>query len=165
MNGGAGKFMAAIPDEINRHVEAVVALSKRDVLLRMLREADVCFQSEQLTAAAVLAGVALKEISLMMDQDAFNRQKETFEAWRKMRDRAAHVSPGKAHLDRGAVEAIIAGVKGLPDQVDRPKGKSTSSRFAEEALKTTRGKYAFVGTSVDEFLRRKREDLDLEEHK
>jgi hypothetical protein len=157
--------LAAIPDEINRHIEAVLALSRREVLLRILREADRCLQSEQVTAAAVLAGVALEEVCLLSGQSASDQQQETLEEWREMRDRAAHTSSADADLDKEAAKAMIDGVRALIEQAHSPQGKSTSFRLTEKALSKTRGKYAFVPTSVDEFLERKHADLDLEDRK
>jgi hypothetical protein len=157
--------VAAIPDEINRHIEAVLALSKRDVLLRILREADLCFQLEQVTTAAVLAGVALEELSLLKPQGSSDQQQEILEVWRELRDRAAHIPGDNAQVDKEAVKAMITAVKTLIQQVERPHDESTSYPLTEDALIKIRGKYAFVRTSVDEFLKRKQDDLELEDHK
>ncbi len=54
--------LAAIPDEINRHFEAALVLSKRDVLLRVLREAELCLQAKALAAATILAAVVLERL-------------------------------------------------------------------------------------------------------
>jgi hypothetical protein len=157
--------LAAIPDEINRHFAAVLVLSKRDILTRVLREADLCLQFEQLTAATALAGVALEEASLLAGPDALVEQEPRVEIWREMRNRAAHALPGRGGLDKEEVKAMLTGVRTLLAQIDRPSARSSSFRPVEDALTKTRGKYAFVGTSVDEFLKRKYDDLEREARK
>ncbi len=153
--------LARIPDEINRHIEAVLALSKRDVLLKVLRQAEFCLQSEQPTAAAVLAGVALDELSLTLGQGA-SEQQHFLNVWRELRDQAAHPSPGAAQPDTGALKTMITGIRDLIEQVGILQSKATPLPIAEDTLTKIRGKYEFVPTSVDTFLERKREDLDLE---
>jgi hypothetical protein len=157
--------LAAIPDEINRHFEAALALSKRDILTRLLREADLCLQFEQLTAATALAGVALEETSLLVGPDALVEQEPRIDIWREMRNRAAHALPGRADLDKEKVKAMLTGVRTLLERIDRPPDGSSSFRPVEDALTKTRGKYASVGTSVDEFLKRKYDDLEREARK
>jgi hypothetical protein len=154
--------LAAIPDEINRHIEAVLNSFKRDVLLNVLSEAGLCPQFGHLAAATVLAGVALEEASLIFGPDALDGQKAHIEIWREMRNRAAHPMLGRAELDTEEVKAMLAEVRALLDQIDRPHGRSTPFRLVEPSLEEIRGKYASVQTSVDEFLKRKRDDLEFE---
>ena len=52
----------AISDKINRHVEAVFALAKREILRRLVSEAELCIEFDQISAAAILAGIELKEL-------------------------------------------------------------------------------------------------------
>jgi hypothetical protein len=136
--------LAAIPDEINRHIEAVLVLSKRDVLLKVLREADLCLQFEHLPAATVLAGVVLEEASLLVTPDTLDQQQGHVEIWRELRNRTAHLVPGRAELDKEEVKAMLTGVRTLLEQIDRPRGRSISLRPVEDALTKIRGKYAFV---------------------
>jgi hypothetical protein len=157
--------LAAIPDDINRHIEAVLVLSKRDVLLKVLREADLCLQFEHLAAATLLAGVVLEETSLLVSPDALGQLQRHVEIWREMRNRAAHPLPRRAELDTEEVKAMLTGIRTLLEQIDRQQGKPTSFRAVEDALAKIRGKYTFVGTSVDEFLKRKHDDLELEAQK
>lgn len=129
--------VAAIPDEINRRIEAVLALSKRDVLLRILAEADLCLQLEQVTAAAVLAGVALEEAFLLTDQNAADQQQDMPQGWREMPHRAAHPSVGEAELDKKAVKAMIAGVRASIKEVDRQQNKAMSFRLTDYRTRTS----------------------------
>jgi hypothetical protein len=157
--------LTAIPDDINRHIEAVLVLSKRDVLFKVLREADFCLQFEHLAAATVLAGVVLEEASLLVSPDALEEQQRHVEIWRELRNRTAHLVPGRAELEKEEVKAMLTGLRTLLEQIDRPPRRPTLFRPVEDALTKTRGKYVFVGTSVDEFLKRKHDDLELEAQK
>ncbi len=151
----------AISDEINRHIEAVVALSKRDVLLRILHEAEVCLRSEQLMAAAVLATVAVEELHTSNIQGASDQDRKTFQLWRETRNRSNQFSDEK-QFDRNGVEAIIRALRASMEQMEKPEHESRSVQAMADVLAETRGKYSFVNTSADEFIRRKRGDLDLE---
>ena len=150
--------IAAIPEEINRHIEAVLVLSKRDVLLRVLREADLCLQLEDFRAAIVLAGVALEEALLLVALKASDEEASVVEIWREMRNQAVHSSLDRAESRTEEVKAMLTGVGALLEKIARPR-----SRPAEDALAKTRGKYAFVGTSVDKFLKHKHDDLEIED--
>jgi hypothetical protein len=48
--------------------------------------------------------------------------------------------PGRAELDTEEVKAMLAGVRTLLEQIDRPHGRSTSFRPVEPALEKIRGK-------------------------
>ncbi len=149
--------ISSIPEEINRHIEAVLVLSKRDLLLRVLREAELCLQLEDLTAATVLAGVALDEACLLVAPNASDEQGAYLEIWREMHNRAVHPSLDRAAPGKEEVKAMLTGIRSLLEQIATPE-----SRPAEDALAETRGKYAFVATSVEQFLKRKHDDLELE---
>ena len=157
--------LAAIPDEIGRHIEAALVLSKREVLLRVLHEAELCLRVNQLAIATVLAGIVLEEASLLLDPHVLDEARDNAKAWREMRDRAAHPSPGRPELDAEQVNAMLAGVRAMLDKADVSQPRSTGLPLIEEVLTKTRGKYAFVKTSVDEFLKRKHEELELEDQK
>jgi hypothetical protein len=153
---------AAIPEEISRHLEAVLLLLKRDVLLRVIQQADLCLEQGQVTAGAVLAGVALEEASLVAGSDFLQKPEIDLTTWRQVRDRATRGSQGQAELSAAEVRSMLLGLRTLLAQIGNPKERSTSMQSVEDALKRTRGKYAFVETSVDAFLKRKHADLDLE---
>jgi hypothetical protein len=155
--------IAAIPDEVAKHFEIALALSRRDVLLRFLQEAEVLIRSGQLAFAAVLAGVVLDEATRFLPPAAITAEGQ-INVWREMRNRAAH--PGSTELTIEQVKAMVAGIRGMLNQADeKSQLESSSLPPVEDALAQIRGKYAFVQTSVDEFLKRKREDLDLEDRK
>jgi hypothetical protein len=156
--------LAAIPEEINRHFEAVVVLSKRDVLLRLLHEAELCLQSQALSAATIIAAVVLEEASLL-NPGALDEEQDNVKVWREMRNRAAHPSGTGTELKAEQVKRMVTGIRAMLRHADRPDAGSSSLPSIEDTLKITRGKYAFVETSVDEFLKRKHQELELEDQK
>lgn len=150
--------VSALSDEIHRHLEAALALSKRDILLRLLHEAETCLQRKEVGAAAVLAGVLLEEASLLSEPRTLKQNEAVLNLWREIRNRAAHPSPREPEIDEQSVQQMLIGLRTLLDAV-----QSTPPPFHDEAaLPKIRGKYAFVPTSVDDFLLRKQEDVDLE---
>ncbi len=150
---------SAISGEINRHVEAVLALSKREILLRLLREAELCIELEQVSAAAILAGIAVEELHRFSDLSVLRQHEQSFDVWRDLRNRAAHPASDRLEMDAKLVAEMVSGIRILLDQID-----TTQNRYPNfgEHLTKIRGKYAFVPTSVDDFLKRKREDLERE---
>jgi hypothetical protein len=164
-----GFFLAmalpAIPNEINRHFEAALILSKREVLLRVLHEAELCLRVEQLATATILAGIVLEEACLLLDPVALEKQKDLVKIWREMRNRPEHRSPVRSELDAEQVKTMVTGIRAMLDEAERQQARSMPSPPAQDALTKTRGKYAFVQTSVDEFLKRKHQELDLEDQK
>ena len=153
---------AVISDEINRHVEAVVVLSKRDILLRLLREAELCIDLEQVGTAAILAGVALEEVYLFSDASVLRQHGPSFEVWRELRNRASHPAVGSEEINREAVAAMVTEIRTLLDEIDPPQSRRRWSPRLENEITKIRGKYTAVPTSVDDFLKRKRQDLELE---
>ena len=156
--------LAAIPDEINRHFEAALVLSNRDVLLRVLDEAELCLRSEALAAATIIAAVVLEEASLL-NPAVLDEEQDNVKIWREMRNRAAHPSGARPELNAEQVKRMVTSIRAMLRQTDRPHAGSSSLPSIEDALKRTRGKYAFVETSVDEFLKRKHQGLELEDQK
>lgn len=151
---------AAISDEINRHVEAVLVLSKRDILWRLIIEAELCVELQQVSAAAILAGIALEELSSLGDLNMVRAG--TVDAWRDLRNRVAHPASSQEEMDPKAVAAMVSGIRAILDQTEETHWKINGTPRPEATVTKVRGKYAFVPTSVDDFLKRKRQDLELE---
>src|SRR5438105_2090877 len=105
--------LAAIPDEISRHIEAALVLSKREVLMRVLREAELCLRFEQLATATILAGIVLEEASLLLNPRALDEEHENVRVWREMRNRTAHPSPDRAELNAEQVNAMLMGIRAI----------------------------------------------------
>jgi hypothetical protein len=153
----------AISDQINRHVEAVLALSKRDILWRLVNEAERCVELDQTSAALILAGIALEELSSLSDRSTIEPGRQNLEAWRELRDRASHPASGEYKVDSKAVAAMVTGIRAILDQIEGLRDRPPSFALSDTELTNIRGKYAFVATSVDDFLKRKREDLEPED--
>lgn len=156
--------LPAIPEEVSRHIEAALVLSKRDVLSRVLHEAEVCVQRDALAVATILAAVVLEEASLL-NPDILDEEQDNVKIWREMRNRAAHANETRTELSAEQVKRMVTGIRAMLRQANRPRAGSSSLPSLEDAVERTRGKYAFVGTSVSEFLRRKHDELDLEDEK
>jgi hypothetical protein len=152
----------AISDEINRHLEAALSLSKLGFIRQLVSEAELCIDFDQTSAAVILAGIAVEELSSSRDQRVVQALEPKLQDWRELRNRSAHPATREQELDRKAVAAMVAALRTLLNEIgspDLPVRKSTPPR---NTLTTVRGKYVFVPTSVEDFLRRKREDTDLE---
>lgn len=152
-----------ISNAINRHVEAVLVLSKHDILWRLITEAELCVQLKQVNAAAILAGIALEELSSSGEPNIVRQSAGRIEAWRGLRNQAAHATSSQ-NVDAEGVAAMVSGLRMILNQTEGIRGNPQSAAHSEAAAITIRGKYAFVPTSVDDFLKRKREDIDFENH-
>ena len=151
-----------ISEEIDRHVEAVLAVSKREILWRLMSEAELCIDFDQTSAAAILAGLALEELFSVGDSRINEQPQQIIQAWRELRNRAAHPASRGNEVDPKAVAAMVMGIRAMLGPImgshDRPQHHPVTG----DALTRVRGKYAFVPTSVDDFLKRKREDVEFE---
>ena len=83
--------------------------------------------------------------------------------WRVLRDRAAHPAAYGQEVDRKAVAAMVLATRTLLDGMDQPPAALVGSDRPYDEFTSIRGKYVFVPTSVEHFLRRKREDMALED--
>jgi hypothetical protein len=155
----------AISEKINRHVEAVLALSKREILWELVREAELCVEFDQTSAAAILAGIALEKLVSGSYSNMAQQGEQTVQAWRQLRNRAAHPASLASDVDPAAVAAMVMGIRGMLDQIEESQDGPQSSPSADNPLTRIRGKYAFVPTSVEDFLKRKREDVNFENHR
>jgi hypothetical protein len=160
--------LTAVPDEVAEHFEAALFLSQRNLYLRLLSEAELLAKLAQLNAAFLLAGVALEEITRFSVADvATNEEKKQINLWREMRNQAMH--SGSPNTTKLTAEQFNKFVRSIREMLERAgasaRGRSRSPTPIDQNLAQTRGKYAFVKTSVEEFLRRKREDLEGEDPK
>lgn len=98
---------AEISDEISRHVAAVLVLSKRDILFRLLREAEFCLAHGEAGAAAILADIALEELHILVERSVPSDDVRRFEAWRERRNRAAHAAAARQDMGPEAVASML----------------------------------------------------------
>lgn len=152
----------ALSAEINRHLEAALTLSRIDFVRQLVSEAELCIEFDQTSAAAILAGIALEELSSSRDKTVIQAIEPNIHGWRELRNRAAHPATSGQEGERAAVAAMVTGIRDLLSDIEKPDVAVGSSMHVLNALTSVPGKYVFVPTSVDDFLRRKREDTDLE---
>ncbi len=150
----------AISDEINRHLEAVLSLSRLGFIRQLVSEAELCIDCDQTSAAVILAGIALEELSSSRDRTIIRALDPKLQDWRELRNRAAHPDIRGQVVDRKAVAAMVSAIRRLLGEIATPD--IPIQRSTLNALTSIRGKYASVPTSVEDFLGRKREDMDLE---
>ncbi len=153
---------SAIPDEINRHLEAALSLSRLGFIRQLVREAELCIDFDQISAAVILAGIALEELSSSRDQRVVQALEPKLQHWRELRNRSAHPVTRGQELDRKAVATMVTAIRTLLNEIGSPDLPVRRSTPVRNALTSIRGKYVFVPTSAEDFLRRKREDMDLE---
>jgi predicted DNA-binding protein (UPF0278 family) len=163
-------FMAltAVPDEVAEHFEAALFLSQRNLYLRLLSEAELLAKSAQLNAAFLLAGIALEEITRFSVADVVTDEaRNQINLWREIRNQSVH--SGSPETTKLTAEQFNNFVRSIREMLDRAGAsaqcRSKSPTPIDQSLIQTRGKYAFVKTSVEEFLKHKREDLEAEDPK
>ncbi len=106
----------------------------------------------------------LEEATRLLPPDAVFNEKDQVNVWREMRNRAAH-SGGtqESALRVEEVQAMVDGIRRMLSRADEKAETTFHAPSLSDALTRVRGKYAFVQTSVDEFLKRKHDDQELEE--
>ena len=132
------------------------------LFLRSVREAERLLRIQQPHAAMLLAGIVLDEAIRSRTTSAVaDGEDDELRIWLEMRNRAAHTAD--AGMPPEQVRAMVRGVREMVERGGaRLQGEPRSSS-ADGSLDRIRGKYAFVNTSVDEFLRRKHEESELED--
>lgn len=159
---GRSVAQGAISDEINRHLEAALSLSRLAFIRQLVREAELCIGFDQIGAAVILAGIALEELSSSRDERVVEALEPKLHDWRELRNRAAHPARSERELDRKAVANMVTTIGTLLNEIDSPNVPVRRSTPLQDALTSIQGKYVFVPTSVEDFLTRKREEIDLE---
>lgn len=141
-----------VPEEAASHLAAIVLAFNRDVSGHLLDEAEELAALGHGAAAVLIAGTVLEYIErspgagLVAPED-----RHQLESWRRLRNQAAHGF---------AVAGSVEEARQVIDGVRRILATGTVSVRAAAGI---RGKYAGVRTSSDEFIRRKRDDLELED--
>ncbi len=152
--------IAAIPEEISRHIDAVLVLSRKELLLKLLDEADNCLELGHLSAAAILGRVAAEEVNVLRDRSFSVEQQANIELVRQSSNQFAlpcTIKDGK----KDEVQLLLRAIRALIGDLSKTNSPPSNLQF-ERLVATTQGKYASVKTSVEDFLGRKREDLELE---
>lgn len=149
-----------LPQEVAEHLEAAIHLSNRRVHLRFLDEAEALIALNLPAAAVLIAGVVLEAIVASDQQQVNPGELQQIEKWLELRNSTAHArTPSPAmeqarEMVEGVRRSLNRGIKVGPSRVP----VTEPSELPEQL----RGKYKFVSTSSEEFIRRKVDELRLE---
>jgi hypothetical protein len=151
-----------VPEEAASHLGAILLAFNRGISGSLLNEAEELAKLGQTMAAVLIAGTVLEYLERGPAATLVPPgQRNEINSWRRLRDQVAHGSADTLtteHVGRmiEGVRQIIMNQKMPTDSVGPFRTQATG---AASALK---GKYAHVRTSSDEFIKRKREELELE---
>jgi hypothetical protein len=148
-----------LPQEVTEHLEAAIQLSNRQVHLRFLNEAEALIALNDAAAAVRIAGVVVESILGAFRQRAASEDQQRLEKWLGLRNSVAHANVSAVTLDQ-ASEMVDDVRRSLMREIK--VGLATPQPRAE-AARQLRGKYKFVPTTTAEFIRRKSEELRLED--
>ena len=152
--------IAAIPEEISRHVDAVLVLSRKELLLKLLDEADNCLELGHLSAAAILGRVAAEEVNVLRDRSFSVEQQDNIGVLRRSCNQLTHRCTIE-DCKKDEVQLLLRAIRALIGDLSKTNSPPSNLQF-ERLVATTQGKYAFVKTSVEDFLGRKHDHLELE---
>jgi hypothetical protein len=147
-----------LPQDVAEHLEAAIELSNRRVHLRFLDEAELLLEVNLPSAAVLVAGVVLEAILTGFgEQD----DRQRLEQWSELRNAAAHAGMSTVTLQQA--REMVQDVRRSLTRELKLGPRLTLASARGDALPQVRGKYKFVPTSTDEFIRRKTDELRLED--
>ena len=153
-----------VPEEAASHLGAILLAFNREIFGGFLDEADELAGLGQATSAVLIAGTVLEYFERSPSASVLPpKHRSEIEAWRQLRNRAAHGSAGAISVERA--RQMIDGVRQILMTDSVSSGPVHPLRTeAGAALNLIKGKYAHVATSSEDFIKRKREELELEDH-
>ena len=155
----------AVSEEAASHLGAILVAFNREIFSGFLDEAAELAELGQVGSAVLIAGTVLEyfERSPVAKAHSPGYGSETA-VWRELRNRVAHGSAGALSVEQA--RQLIDGVRQILLTGDVSSRPSYYPRAEASAVPhIIQGKYAHVPTSSDEFMVRKREDLELEERR
>jgi hypothetical protein len=141
----------------------MLLLFNRETSGRLLDEAEELVAQGRSAPAAIIAGTVLEyllrspAVKLLADS-----RKSEFNAWRRLRDQAAH---GTTSPDAEEVRRMLQALRGISVSGTAAECGTEASGPRRAPGSPVRGKYTRVRTSADEFMKRKREEVELEDRK
>lgn len=151
-----------VPDEAASHLGAILLAFNRQIFGSFLDEADELAGSGQATAAVLIAGTVLEYFERSPSAGALpHEHRRQIAEWRQLRNQVAHGSAISLTVQQA--RQLIEGVREILAATrawEKPDGRLRPDAGAARAVK---GRYSGVPTSSDDFIRRKREGLDLED--
>jgi hypothetical protein len=149
-----------LPQEVAEHLEAAIHLSNRRVYLRFLDEAEALIAPKFPGAAILVAGVVLESIVAAGQEQGTPDDSQQMERWLELRNRIEHAGMPSPSMDDA--KEMVERVRGFLMRDIKVGPRLVPVKASAEAAEQLRGKYKFVSTSSDEFIRRKAEELRLE---
>jgi hypothetical protein len=152
-----------VPDEAAGHLGAILLAFNREIFGSFLDEAEELAALGQVTSAVLIAGTVAEYFLRSPAAGMLTPEhRGEIEAWGHLRNQVAHgsaVAAGapQARLMIDGVRRILVTyrLQGRPVPQFRPETGS--------APHAVRGRYTHVPTSSADFIKRKREELDLED--
>jgi len=151
-----------VPEEAASHLGAILLAFNREIFGSFLDEADELASLGLATSAVIIAGTVLEYFERSPSAGAPPPEHQSkIAAWRQLRNQAAHGSAGAVSVQQA--REVIDGVRYiLSTHLD---SRGAAPRVQPEVTispRDVKGKYAYVPTSSEDFMRRKREELELE---
>jgi len=153
-----------IPEEAVNHLGAMLLSFNRDISVQLLDEAEELASQGMTTSAVIISGTVLEylerspAVALLPDS-----RKSEFESWRRLRQEAVHASGIRPDADE--VRRMLQGIREIVSDPENVASAQEVARSGRASSANVKGKYAHVRTSADEFMRRKRQEVELEDHK
>lgn len=123
-------------------------LSKQEVFVRFLQQADVLTESGQLITAAILAGIVLEETIRLLPFGTALGKKDQIDLWREMRNQAAHSEANRTSvLTTEQVREMVSGIRGMLHQTDEKFEGRVNSLWLINAL-TPSSRQVFICSNI-----------------
>ncbi len=153
-----------VPEDAASLLSAIVLAFNREISGSLLDEADELVKLGLATSAVLIAGTVLEYVESGPVASAVPAEhRSEVAAWRQLRNQVAHGSSGTVSV--AEARRVIDGVRRIlvtPTVSGEPVAQSGSE--ASLLPHAVKGKYAHVPTSSADFMRRKHEELELEDH-
>jgi hypothetical protein len=152
-----------VPEEAASHLGAILLAFNREIFGSFLDEADELAELGQATSAVLIAGTVLEYFQRSPTASVLPAEhRSKVAAWRQLRNQVAHGAAGAISVKQA--RQVIDGIRQILMTHNVPGGREHTLRpEANAAPHVIKGKYAHVPTSSDDFIKRKREDLELED--
>lgn len=144
-----------VPEEAATHLGAILLAFNREIFGSFLDEADELAGLGQAPSAVLIAGTVLEYFERSPAARVLPPEhRSKIAAWRELRNQVAHGSAGTLSVQQA--RQVIDGVR----QILMTHSAQGGPVAAPPGIK---GKYAYVPTSSEDFIKRKRDELELED--
>jgi hypothetical protein len=153
-----------VPDEAASHLGAILLAFNRQIFGSFLDEADELARLGQAASAILIAGTVLEYFERSPAAGVLPPERRgQIAEWRQLRNQVAHGSA--IALTVRQARQVIDGVRQLLEAPYAPGGPVDHPHAQAQAgaAAAVKGKYSHVPTSSGDFIKRKGEDLELED--